>query len=182
MLHPNSQKFPQYCLWNNGNVPLIFITLKKIVKALPLSTASLLKAIDSLMSLAFCPHVVSSSSALYVFWDTIIAIVMPCSFPLTPACPGHGEYCWQNAIKDANVAALYYRYTVCSGTYMLQWTLNRPALHTLWPFSENVYSRTRLLQAVVNKSKLHDWPSIVQLIVAQPASLTRKRGQIDVLN
>ena len=65
-LHPVSQKFPQRCLWNASNVRLIdddplssFQGRSCRVSSL---NASLLQAINGVMSLASCPHVVSQAS------------------------------------------------------------------------------------------------------------------------
>ena len=65
-LHPVSQKFPQLCLWNDSNV--------RLTDEVPLSSfqrrssstsslhASLLQAIDGVMSLALCPQLLPQAS------------------------------------------------------------------------------------------------------------------------
>ena len=65
-LHPVSQKFPQRCLWNGSNLSLIDDGPLSSVQGRSSSAfsfhASLLQAIDGVMSLALCPQVVSQAS------------------------------------------------------------------------------------------------------------------------
>ena len=63
--HPIFQKFPQYCLGNRSTVPLIDINPLLFFQGRSSSAssflASLLQAIDGVMSLALCPQVVSQA-------------------------------------------------------------------------------------------------------------------------
>ena len=60
-----SQKFPQRCLWNGSNVRLIddgpLSSFQKLSFSASSFHASLLQAIDGVMSLALCPQVVSQA-------------------------------------------------------------------------------------------------------------------------
>ena len=62
----HSQKFPQRCLWNGSRVRLIEISSLSSFQGRSSSAssfhASLLQAIDGVMSLTLCPQVVSQAS------------------------------------------------------------------------------------------------------------------------
>ena len=66
VLHPVSQKFPQRCFWNGSNVRLIddgpLLSFQGRSSNASSLNASLLQEIDSVMSLALCPQVVSQAS------------------------------------------------------------------------------------------------------------------------
>ena len=65
-LHPDSQKFPQHCLWNGSNFRLTddgpLSSFQGRSPSVSSFHASLLQAIDGVMSLALCPQVVSQTS------------------------------------------------------------------------------------------------------------------------
>ena len=65
-LHPVSQKFPQLCLWNGSNVRLIddvpLLPFQRRSSSASSFNASLLQAIDGVMSLALYPQVVKKRS------------------------------------------------------------------------------------------------------------------------
>ena len=65
-LHPVSQKFPQRCLWNGSSVHLIddgpLSSFQGRSSRASCFHASLLQAIDWVMSSALCPQVVSQAS------------------------------------------------------------------------------------------------------------------------
>ena len=96
-LHPVSQTFPQCCLWNGSNVCLIddgpLSSFQRLTSASSFH-ASLLQAIDGVMSLAMCPQVVSSFSTFRIFREArhlggllcLPGCVHVQSFPFTLAC------------------------------------------------------------------------------------------------
>ena len=65
-LHPVSQRFPQPCLWNSSSVRLIddgrLSSFQGRSSRASSFNASLLQAIDGVLSLALCPQVVSQAS------------------------------------------------------------------------------------------------------------------------
>ena len=74
VLHPVSEKFPQHCFWNSLTVLLIdggsFLPFAGRLLSASFFHASLLQAINGVLSMPFGPQVVSSSSTLQIFWDT----------------------------------------------------------------------------------------------------------------
>ena len=70
-LHPVSQRFPQRCLWNSSNVRLIddgpLSSFQERSSSASSFHASLLQAIDGVMSTALCPQVVSQASQHFRF-------------------------------------------------------------------------------------------------------------------
>ena len=68
-LHPVSQKFPQRCLWNGSSVCLTddgpLSPFQRRSSSASSFHTSLLQAIDDVMSLALCQHVVSQTSLVF---------------------------------------------------------------------------------------------------------------------
>ena len=102
-LYPVSQRFLQRCLGNGSNVRLIddgpFSSSQGRSSSASFFHASLLQAIDSVMSLALCPQVVSQASqhfrssekqAACVGCFALPASLYARSFPFTPACLQEG--------------------------------------------------------------------------------------------
>ena len=99
-LHPISQKFPQRCLRNGSKVRLIddgpLSSFQGRSSSASSFHASLLQAINGVMSLALCPQVVSQASQHFSDLPkskALVRVALPASlsaqsFPFTPACPG----------------------------------------------------------------------------------------------
>ena len=91
-IHPVTQKFPQRCHSNGSNVRLIDdgpLSSSQGSRSSSASSfhASLLRAIDGVMSLALCPQVVSRASQNFRSSEKEASLSAR-SFPFTPACPG----------------------------------------------------------------------------------------------
>ena len=111
-LHHVSQKFPQRCFRNGSNVRLIddgpLSSFQGRSSSASYFHVSLLQAIDSVTTLALCPHVVSqatqhfrSSEKQATFEGAFPASLSAWSFSFTLTCPG--QYTTSTFAKHMNV-------------------------------------------------------------------------------